>query len=432
MTVRQHWSLRAITPLQFATSRASGAAMETLSFIPGTALRGALAAAFLAAYGAEAPGFHQLAAETTFGHCYPTVASGTPTDVLPLSSVTCSHQPGFLADGGHGAGDLLLAGEAALLAVQGAAQRASTSSNEGAAAERPRRPDIDSLVMCPRCSADRRRLPAPGIQVWSGFCTWHGGVPSRVPLHYTTTFERRAAERDQSLHPAVTVRKALAAGQQFAGIVTFPDAGSAEAAHQLCQAQGGRLWVGAGRSRGLGEVRIEATAAAPASAISPTATPDDGVAARHAGLMAALGAWCARAGAVLPDGATYVTLTLQSAALVADLFGRRQQSLSGDMLSEWLGLPASSLVSGPSFVRNTTIEGWNAAIGLPKPDALCIAAGSCWLFQFQDNALPEVLGALEQLEGAGIGERKQEGFGALRVCDPLHWQVRELEQELPA
>jgi hypothetical protein len=428
VTVRQHWSLFAMAPLQFAASRASGASMETLPYIPGTALRGALAAAFLAAHGADAPGFDQLANGTIFGHCYPVAASGMAAAVLPLSSVTCSHQPGFLADGGHGAGDLLLPGEAARLAAQGAA----TTGGDGDASHRSGPVDVDSLVLCPRCSADRRRQPTPGIQAFAGFCAWQGEGLSLVPLRYTTTVQRRAAERDRSRQPAVTVRQALAAGQRFAGTVTFPDAGSAEAAQQLCQTQGGRLWVGAGRSRGLGEVLLEAPAAAPESPLQRAAPLDDGIAARHAGLMTALGAWCTRAGTVLPDGLTYVTVTLRAGALVADQFGRWRQSLGGDLLSGWLGLPANSLVAGPSFVRYGPVDGWNAALGLPKPDALGIAAGSCWLFQLQASALPDVLAALERLEEAGIGERRQEGFGVIRGCDPLHWRVRELEQEQPA
>jgi hypothetical protein len=38
--------------------------------------------------------------------------------------------------------------------------------------------------------------------------------------------------------------------------------------------------------------------------------------------------------------------------------------------------------------------------------------------------------AVQRLEDTGIGERRQEGFGVVRACDPLHWQVHELEQEL--
>ncbi len=406
MTVRYQWSALAQSPLHFAVGRSPGEAMATLAFVPGTAVRGAIAAAFLAAYGPEGPGFRQLAEETSFSHLYPVSPSGGPATPLPLSSSTCRRAPGFLADSGHGVADLLLPAEALLLAAE----------RQTAAAPPPA--DVGSLVACPRCADDRQRQPGAGTMPWPGYCAWNDDEPALVPVRVDTALEGRPTPPGRARRQMITVRQTLQPDQRFAGIVTFPNDETATLATQLLALQDNRLWVGAGRSRGLGEVVVEA---APAQAGT--------TAGRLEGLAATLARYCDQAGAQVPESQTYATLTLRSAALLRDAFGRWQPTIGAESLSTWTGLPAGAIQVRQSYLDSAWIEGWNAALGQPKPDARAIVAGSCWLLRVAGVPASEVLVALERLEAEGIGERRQEGFGQVSVCDRLHWQAQELGWE---
>jgi hypothetical protein len=420
VTVRAYWSVEALSPLHLATSRSLGASTETLPYIPGTALRGALAAAYLAAADAATPSFRLLVEATRFNNLYPAGADAAMASVpLPLSSVTCSHLPGFRADDGHGVGDLLLPAEAALLAAE-----AATVPDGASDATRPPAIDVDTLLRCRQCPDDRRRLPIPAMIPWRGYCTWHDGTPRLAPVRVAAVVERRAAGGGGPLvRQAVTVRQALPAGQRFSGEVAFPDGDTAELVTRLLERQEHRLWVGAGRSRGLGAIRV-------ASSAVPTGADDP--AQRQRALMEALGERCRQGGVSPPDDQQYVTLTLRSAALVPDAFGRWRQTIGADILGRDSGLPADAWQVRQAYVAQQPIEGWNAALGLPKPDAVAIAAGSCWLLRLQGVSSDELAAALQRLEEHGLGERRSEGYGVVGICDPLHWQVQELEGEQQA
>lgn len=418
MTVRYHWQAQSLAPLHFAGGRALGEAAETLHYIPGTALRGALAAAFLAANDASAPGLRPLTEDARFSNLYPVAGTGAASAPLPLSSVTCGHTPGFLADGGHGVGDLLLAAEAALLAKE-----ATAGANGPPAAQGWIPPDREALAACRRCPEERRRLPAPGTIPWRGFYARREEGPLQASVNVGTALEGKPTGRRQLTQHTVTVRQTLVVGQHFSGIVAFPDTGTADMVTQLLRRQDDQLWVGAGRSRGLGAVHI---------AITDVAALDEDMASRQAGLTAALVKRGAPNEVALPENYSYMALTLQSAALLPDAFGRWQRTISADALSAWAGWPAGTVELRQAFVAETAIEGWNAALGLPKPDAMAIAAGSCWLFRIRDVPVADVVAAFQRLEAEGIGDRRQEGFGMLRACDALHWQEPEMEQEQPA
>jgi CRISPR-associated protein Csx10 len=75
------------------------------------------------------------------------------------------------------------------------------------------------------------------------------------------------------------------------------------------------------------------------------------------------------------------------------------------------------------------VTGWNIALKLPKEDEVAISKGSVFLFVTKPGETisePEVKplsDLLEQIEKSGIGERRNEGFGKVRICDEFHWEV---------
>lgn len=418
MTVRSFWSVRAVDPLQLTRSRALGEVASTLPYVPGTAMRGALGAALAHSGGTDDPAFRELMEGSSFGNLYPMGEAAQSSAPLPRSCVTCGRQPGFLADGGHGVGDLLLAAEAATLRRQ--ADLASTGPAGATAA--PSTVDLNRLLTCPRCGDEGRRSMSPSTIAWPGYVQWQDDGPHVVASRRGFIVHRPAATRGGSGAEAASAGQTLLPGQRFGGTVTFPTNAAAATAVAVLEASDGMLWVGAGRSRGLGSVQIEAEELSEA---------DDDLQVRYDGLMAALTSAVGHQGGPQLDGQTYLSVTLQSAALLPDAFGRWQVTLDGDYFAGRCGLPAGSLQVRQAFTGSTPVEGWNAILNLPKVDAMAIAVGSCWLLRLEGIGAAEGLAALAQLEREGIGERRQEGFGVLRVCDPAHWRLDELEQEQP-
>jgi CRISPR-associated protein Csx10 len=70
------------------------------------------------------------------------------------------------------------------------------------------------------------------------------------------------------------------------------------------------------------------------------------------------------------------------------------------------------------------LTGWNMAWRLPKEDEIAICKGSVFLFCTDKNLRKEQIDNLSRMfaiiEQAGIGERRNEGFGKIRICDEFH------------
>ena len=74
------------------------------------------------------------------------------------------------------------------------------------------------------------------------------------------------------------------------------------------------------------------------------------------------------------------------------------------------------------------VGGWNAATGLPKERAMAIRRGSAFLYRYRHDDHDTVVAALALAETCGVGERRAEGYGRIRVSDPFHWEVHDLWQ----
>lgn len=67
-------------------------------------------------------------------------------------------------------------------------------------------------------------------------------------------------------------------------------------------------------------------------------------------------------------------------------------------------------------LRHRRIESWHVRWGLPRPSLVCLAAGSCIELKFKT---PPTASEIRQLTVEGIGLRKAEGYGTLRVQSRL-------------
>lgn len=114
-----------------------------------------------------------------------------------------------------------------------------------------------------------------------------------------------------------------------------------------------------------------------------------------------------------------LTLTLLSPALITDAWGRTPSILSAKWLADHLGLPAEAVTLQRHYSALVPMLGESGAWGLPLAAESAIAAGSAFLYQISDGP-PDLSAKLGKLSRLGIGRRRPEGFGQVVVNWTFH------------
>src|SRR5262249_48549095 len=216
----------------------------------------------------------------------------------------------------------------------------------------------------------------------------------------------------------------------FAGIMTVPDSWGQERVNEFKRLLEGINRLGGEQTYGLGRVEVTVREMQDESEDMPTRV--EGFNER---LIKVWHDYTADDKPPVLDG-TYFTVDLLTPALLHAPDGTPTVQLTAGMLkhrAEILGfshLPDVQEVTYSDAAENdrvlmftapTIVSGWSAAWGLPKPTALAVVAGSVYVFRTQElGAWAEALAALEV---NGLGDRCEEGFGAVRICDPFHQEV---------
>ncbi|NJN87946.1 MAG: CRISPR-associated RAMP protein Csx10 [Leptolyngbyaceae cyanobacterium SL_7_1] len=118
----------------------------------------------------------------------------------------------------------------------------------------------------------------------------------------------------------------------------------------------------------------------------------------------------------------FFTLDLQSDAILTEDW-QRTMVISKKMLRDYAGIEDDTLELELSYSSYDYRSGWNAAWGLQKDVELITNMASVYLFSTeQPDRWYEPLHRLEQ---RGVGDRTPEGFGQVKVCDPFHLIFRE-------
>ena len=130
---------------------------------------------------------------------------------------------------------------------------------------------------------------------------------------------------------------------------------------------------------------------------------------------------------------TYFTINLQSDAILKNERGEQAAVISENTLKTQLQSLQSGLsLDGLKLVKWVTSQslysGWSDAWKLPKNVGSTIGGGSVFVFKV-DVLTDKLISALEQLQIWGIGERCEEGYGRLIICDPFHWGFQEKEED---
>lgn len=124
----------------------------------------------------------------------------------------------------------------------------------------------------------------------------------------------------------------------------------------------------------------------------------------------------------LPENRQFFTLDLQSNAILTEKW-QRTMVISADMLRRYTQVEDSTLTLQLAYSSYDYWSGWNAAWGLQKDVELVTNMASVYLFSTEHPERWYKL--LARLEQQGVGDRAVEGFGQIKVCDEFHSVFRE-------
>lgn len=380
----------------------------------GTVVRGALASSYLQQHGRADDTFNRLflnEAACRFGPLDP------GPQIFPLTATSCKHE-GL----GHALVDQLWFR---------AAQHHADGRVFGAAA--------NPWHGCAQCGADLK--PQEGF--WRdderGLCEVRG-EPDHVAAH--VGIDRSTATAAEAMF--FTLEAIAPSGKEIDlyGWIRADDAALC-ALQRLLHDEDWRVSVGHARTRGYGDVRLRMEHSR-ASADAPSRLR------RWNQWSRALSDFLAAApfsvGQCRPDR-FYFALSFPTGAVIVDRFLR--SSVDPAAMIGWLppmsavgdafpleGRPVRQLESGgavrwiAAVTRHERLRGWNAAHGLPRQDDWAMARGAAYLYCFEGaeterEALIERLGALAE---DGLGLRRNEGFGVVKVCDEFHRRFHKQDE----
>lgn len=133
----------------------------------------------------------------------------------------------------------------------------------------------------------------------------------------------------------------------------------------------------------------------------------------------------------LPDKQFFFTLNLQSDAILTEKW-RRTTVISADMLRQFTQVEDATLKLQLAYSSYDYRSGWNAAWGLQKDVELITNMAGVYLFStehpdswYKSLADVEKRGVGDYPLGGTTSHRTSEGFGQIKVCDEFHLIFRE-------
>ena len=367
------WLLRvkAVSPLALHAERASSQFARAVPYVPGSSLRGALADVYLKTGTKDADFCRLFMSEAClFPNLYPCDKwSGEESVPLPATARACKR---FKAKHLSSLTDALLPTQFA---------------------DEPARKKWE-LCPAPECKGNNARDRLEGFHPATDIR--HVIKPRTRTVVGTSILRVTQAVASGQLFSHTVIEE----GTRFSGRILLADASLADRLRDLLLHT--TLRVGYGRTRGMGQLEFEEL--------------DESAPARLPTVAERLDKFNATirqvAGQAIQD--RYAAITLESDVLLRDDLLRPVTGLGDGKL---FGLEGAELVR--TFVVPALALGWNAAQSLPKPDMPGLGRGSVFLFKLNS---PTEENRLAAIEVEGIGERRAEGFGRVRVCDPFHYE----------
>jgi len=409
-------TITACSPLAISARKPGGQFRESLGYIPGALLRGAAAQVMLKAEAdhvhcdpgapADCPFCRIFCSDdpALFANAYPGPATASMR-VIPTTAVSCKRHSGFIKEpeqrcrlreeqAPHGVFDTLI-------------ERLCWEILQ------PR-----GLVYAPRCPTCDGRL-----ERFSGFYYMEDGryrrssVSQRLLTRVALNRRRGVAEDRLLYSPSVLTEARRGCPTTFVGEVYVNGAVEVleEALRQV-------RYLGGGSSRGLGrvELKVERVESAEGGTADRVETFNEAVKEswEHYKKLAPRNPQPKHN----PHDGAFFTLGLMADAVLRDGW-RPTTVLTAGMLKEVTGIADDSLVLVRSYAGYGYRGGWNAVWRLPKVTEVIASMGSVYVYWTAD--IEKWLPALAKLEEHGLGARRAEGFGRVRVCDEFHLIKRE-------
>lgn len=393
-------TIKALSPLAIGRQKPGGSISEAQDYIPGSVIRGAVAAQILRQPGVDPdqPGgdFQTLFVNegaAVFSNAYPT--AGRRSQVLPATAVSSKTASGFRT-------------------------------------EKPENGGVFDTLIDRFCAEGYGHLYDPNCPQDGGRVEPFGGFYSREGKQYSSHSvetrlltrvginRRRSTAQEQVLYSIEAINETQKEGREdslFSGTIHLEDGGLAEVLAEYMTSS--HLRLGGSASRGLGKVEIQATVS---DYQSETARR---VKAFNQALFDRWQTWgniFDASQSPLPESHEFFTLDLQSDAILTEQW-QRTMVISPAMLCAIAGVEDPDLQVHATYSSYDYRSGWNAAWGLMKDVELVTNKGAVYLFS--TPKIKEWMPALEVLEHNGLGERTSEGFGQVQVCSEFHHVFRE-------
>ena len=376
----------------FAAGHQAGNLVETLPYVPGNVMLGALAERFLYELkGSPAdPRFKTffLSDAVRFEHLYPCVSPRVlrATTPIPLSTLTCKDYP------------------------------RPCSEREEQRLHGDGHPYNDFLLdrVAPNCAKSGCDAPLTGRNGFYYTLRTQGGETYDYRVQPVRIIRMHNAVDDDSQRPSedgggVFAYECLERQQCFRGLIGFSagtirdDFGSTifGAEREI------ELGLGRGRERGgYGEATVTVIASESNDEVTGLLDKDD-FERRWSRFQTARN--------------RHFTITLHSDTILADRYLRYQTTLAAPVLAEELGVPEDALKRHTAFSVPCTVDGFSGIHGLPLETDIAVSKGSAFLFEvMRDDLLDAVKNGLCRLEKEGMGFRRNQGFGRVIVCDGYH------------
>lgn len=414
----KHFSLalETLSPLAIRADHAPTGA-DSAGYISGSALIGSLANVYRLFYKENKEQFEQLFlnGQVQYPDLYPAsfkskqVSGDSPVYPLPMTAQSCKRFPGFFNDEAderpHGVRDSLL--DWATFELGRLADLKTATLLEA----------LKPQKQCQHCGKPMERF-AGYYRSEDGRPVESASVDTRLQTH--TGINRDTGTVQEGI---LYNRRVFNEHTRFWGAIKLPD-DLADTFQQFIVEVGrsGLVRVGTGRTRGLGKVHLSM------QSLDGHHNPDT----FRESLDNFNKTLRYRAEGVFSKGFTaqlkpfYFALTLHSPVILRDDLLRYRGTIDEVTLAKLLDIPGDSpnpfkLIYRAAGTKRVT--GWNELWGTPRMNEFAIDTGSVFLFESSVGLDEDLLQALFNLEEQGIGQRKAEGFGRVRVSDPFHLEV---------
>ncbi|MBW4676371.1 MAG: CRISPR-associated RAMP protein Csx10 [Desmonostoc geniculatum HA4340-LM1] len=402
---RINLEIKALSPLAIGRQKPGGSVSEADSYIPGSVIRGAIAAQILRRANAsitDGDDFHALFLgenPAIFQNAYPAnIKVKSDVKVIPATALSSKNKSGFRSkpnDPKHnGVFDTLI----------------DRFCAEGY-----------GHLYDPNCPVDGGR-----VDTFTGFYQiqnkYYSNSANTRLLTRVGINRRRATSEEQVLYSIEVLNESQDKREKpiiYTASIFVSDE-LAQSLQNFIDSHQEDLRLGGSTSRGLGRVKIKAQSPLE---IKPRVTNQ--IKLFNEKLRQRWDEWkniFDNPIEDLPKNRTYFTLDLQADAILTESW-RHTTVISEKMLQQFTGVSDSSLQLHAAYSSYDYRSGWNSAWGLMKDVELITNQGSVYLFSTAEEKL--WIKALEDLEVKGVGDRTSEGFGQVQICNEFHLVLRE-------